>query len=100
MLKDIKFLKPALDIPYYHHEHWDGGGYPHGLAGKDIPLAARIFAVVDSWDALTNDRSYRKKITCRNAIDILEINAGIIYDPDIVKAFKQYFEDENLECEG
>ena len=100
MLKDIKFLKPALDIPYYHHEHWDGSGYPHGLAGKDIPLAARIFAVVDSWDALTNDRAYRKKITCRNAIDILEINAGIIYDPDIVKAFKQYFEDENLECEG
>ncbi len=62
MLKDIKFLKPALDIPYYHHEHWDGGGYPHGLAGKDIPLAARIFAVVDSWDALTNDRPYRKKV--------------------------------------
>ncbi len=100
MLKDIKFLKPALEIPYYHHEHWDGSGYPHGLAGKDIPLAARIFAVVDSWDALTNDRAYRKKITCRNAIDILEINAGIIYDPDIVKAFRQYFEDENLECEG
>ena len=100
MLKDIKFLRPSLEIPYYHHEHWDGSGYPHGLAGKDIPFAARIFAVVDSWDALTNDRSYRKKFTCKEALDILEIDAGIIYDPDIVKTFKQYLKEENFGCEG
>jgi HD-GYP domain-containing protein (c-di-GMP phosphodiesterase class II) len=100
MLKDIKFLKPALDIPYYHHEHWDGGGYPHGLAGKDIPLAARIFAVVDSWDALTNDRSYRRKVSCKDAMSILAINAGIIYDPEIVRIFNDYFEETNMECKG
>jgi HD-GYP domain-containing protein (c-di-GMP phosphodiesterase class II) len=100
MLKDIKFLQPALDIPYYHHEHWNGGGYPKGLAGKDIPLSARIFAVVDSWDALTNDRSYRKKLSCKDSLRILENNAGIIYDPEIVQIFKDYFEDTNLACEG
>ena len=100
MLKDIKFLQPALDIPYYHHEHWDGGGYPKGMAGKDIPLSARIFAVVDSWDALTNDRSYRKKLSCEDSLSILENNAGIIYDSEIVQVFKDYFEETNMECEG
>ena len=53
LLSPIKYLRPALDIPYYHHERWDGTGYPRGLKGEEIPLSARIFAVVDVWDALT-----------------------------------------------
>src|SRR6266498_5344279 len=59
MLSPIEFLRPAIDIPYHHHEKWDGTGYPHGLKGEEIPFAARIFAVVDVWDALTSDRPYR-----------------------------------------
>lgn len=58
LLSPIKYLRPALDIPYYHHERWDGTGYPRGLKGEEIPLSARIFAVVDVWDALTSDRPY------------------------------------------
>ncbi|MDZ4158788.1 MAG: HD domain-containing phosphohydrolase [Anaerolineaceae bacterium] len=60
MLSGVAFLKPALTIPCFHHERWDGSGYPNGLAGEQIPLAARIFAVVDVWDALLADRPYRK----------------------------------------
>ena len=60
MLYPIEYLRPALDIPYCHHERWDGSGYPRGLKGEDIPLSARLFAVVDVWDALCSDRPYRK----------------------------------------
>jgi len=60
MLADIEYLIPALEIPCYHHEKWDGSGYPEGLSGDQIPLAARLFAVVDVWDALSSDRPYRK----------------------------------------
>jgi len=60
MLKSIAFLRPALDIPHLHHEKWDGTGYPHGLKGEEIPLPARLFAVIDVFDALTSDRPYRK----------------------------------------
>ena len=59
MLSSIEYLRKSLDIPQYHHEHWNGSGYPNGLAGEDIPIAARIFCVVDVWDALTSDRPYR-----------------------------------------
>jgi len=60
MLSPITYLNKSIDIPYCHHERWDGTGYPRGLKGKQIPLSARIFAVVDVWDALTSDRPYRK----------------------------------------
>ena len=60
MLYQIEYLKPSLDIPYSHHEKWDGTGYPQGIKGEEIPLSARIFAIVDVWDALTSDRPYRK----------------------------------------
>src|SRR4028118_507167 len=60
LLSPISFLRPSLDIPYSHHEKWDGTGNPQGLKGEQIPLAARIFAIVDVWDALTSDRPYRK----------------------------------------
>lgn len=91
MLKDIRFIQPALDIPRFHHEHWDGSGYPHGMSENQIPLPARIFAVVDSWDALTNDRPYRKKISEKDALNILVLNAGKIYDPSIVEIFQDYY---------
>jgi putative nucleotidyltransferase with HDIG domain len=87
MLSSIKFLRPTIDIPYCHHEKWDGTGYPRGLKGEEIPLAARIFAVVDVWDALVSDRPYRKGLmpaTVRNSIQEL---SGTHFDPHIVDVF-------------
>ena len=96
MLKGIHFLESSLDIPLYHHEHWNGTGYPRGLSEDQIPLSARIFAVIDSWDALTNDRPYRKKISPEEALKILEDNASIVYDPVVVSTFKEYLETSEM----
>ena len=90
MLKEIRFLQFATDIPRYHHEHWNGKGYPQGLRQEEIPLPARIFAVVDCWDALTNDRPYRAKLPDEEALRIIEDSTGKIYDPDVVKAFQTF----------
>ncbi len=90
MLERIPFLKPALDIPYNHHERWDGSGYPEGLSGEDIPLAARIFAVVDVWDALTSDRPYRSAWPEDKARDYIREQSGILFDPEVVKAFLEF----------
>jgi putative nucleotidyltransferase with HDIG domain len=87
MLAPIPFLHTALDIPYYHHEKWDGSGYPLGLAGEDIPLAARIFAVVDVWDALTNDRPYRTAWTPERALNHIQSLVGTHFDPQVVAVF-------------
>jgi len=87
MLSAIEFLRPALDIPYSHHEKWNGKGYPQGLKGKNIPLAARIFAVVDVWDALNSDRSYREAWTKDSVLDYIRSQSGKHFDPDVVKAF-------------
>jgi putative nucleotidyltransferase with HDIG domain len=87
LLSSISFLKPAMAIPAYHHEWWDGTGYPYGLRGEEIPLAARIFAVVDAWDALLSDRPYRKAWTRERAIGYLTRQSGIQFDPQIVKRF-------------
>jgi len=87
MLSSINYLKPALDIPYCHHECWDGSGYPRGLSGEGIPLAARIFAVVDVWDALQSDRPYRKAWTEKQAIAFLKDQSGIQFDPQILETF-------------
>ena len=87
MLSPIAYLKPALDIPYCHHEKWDGTGYPRGLKGEQIPLAARLFAVVDVWDALTNDRPYRKAWPPAEAIRYIRDQAGSHFDPEVVKVF-------------
>ena len=70
MLHSIAYLHRALDIPYCHHEKWDGTGYPRGLKGEQIPLAARIFAIVDVWDALSSDRPYRKAWSQARCIEI------------------------------
>ncbi|MEK6751505.1 MAG: HD domain-containing phosphohydrolase [Chloroflexota bacterium] len=87
MLSPIKFLLPALDIPYCHHEKWDGTGYPRGLKGEDIPFAARIFAVVDVWDALVSDRPYRKGIQPSEVKKSIRELSGSHFDPRIVDAF-------------
>lgn len=87
MLEGIRFLQPAMDVIYSHHEHWDGKGYPEGLKGEDIPLAARIFAVVDNWDALSSDRPYRKAWPPEKVVDYIRQNAGTMFDPQVVKVF-------------
>jgi putative nucleotidyltransferase with HDIG domain len=87
MLSPISYLRLALDIPYGHHERWDGSGYPRHLPGEQIPLAARIFAVVDVWDALISDRPYRKAFTKTDALDLIRKNKGVLFDPRVVEAF-------------
>ncbi len=87
MLAPIEYLYAALAIPFAHHEKWDGSGYPRGLRGDAIPLAARIFAVVDVWDALTVDRPYRKAMPRADARAYIESQSGAHFDPRIVAAF-------------
>jgi len=87
MLSQVDFLQPSIEVAYSHHERWDGLGYPEGLKGEEIPLSARIFAVVDQWDALTSDRPYRKAWTRDSVIAYFRENAGKIYDPEIVDVF-------------
>jgi HD-GYP domain-containing protein (c-di-GMP phosphodiesterase class II) len=87
MLKDIKYLRPALNIPRYHHERWNGSGYPEGLKGEAIPLEARIFAVVDAWDALTSDRPYRDAWSVEKTKQYMLDQSGKEFDPEVVKAF-------------
>ncbi|GAC1333525.1 MAG: hypothetical protein NVSMB14_00380 [Isosphaeraceae bacterium] len=87
MLWPIEFLRPALDIPQYHHEKWDGSGYPRGLKGEDIPRSARIFAAVDIWDALCNDRPYRAAWSRERVRDYLTSLAGNHLDPEVVNVF-------------
>jgi HD-GYP domain-containing protein (c-di-GMP phosphodiesterase class II) len=87
ILAPINYLKPALEIPYYHHEKWDGTGYPHGLKETQIPLAARIFAVADVYDALTSDRPYRVAWSHAAAKEYIRNNSGTHFDPDVVACF-------------
>jgi putative nucleotidyltransferase with HDIG domain len=87
MLYPIEFLRPALDIPYCHHERWDGTGYPRGLKGEEIPFAARIFPVVDVYDALVSNRPYRKGLPLGEVRDIIKNGSGTHFDPRVVEAF-------------
>jgi PAS domain S-box-containing protein len=87
LMQPIAYLHPALDIPYCHHEKWDGSGYPRGLKGEEIPLVARIFAIVDVWDALMSNRPYRKAWRKEQAIEYLREQAGKHFDPQVVKVF-------------
>lgn len=93
LLSPIEFLQPALDIVYCHHERWDGSGYPRGLKGEEIPLAARIFAVVDVWDALVSDRAFRRATPTEDAISYLKDQAGAKLDPQVVEAFLEVIHD-------
>ncbi len=87
MISSIPYLRPALDIPYCHHERWDGKGYPRQLKGEEIPIAARIFSVIDVWDALLSNRDYRKAWERRTVVDYLRNEAGTRLDPEVVELF-------------
>jgi putative nucleotidyltransferase with HDIG domain len=94
MLSPIRYLKPALDIPYCHHERWDGSGYPRGLKWEEIPLVARIFTVADVFDGLTSDRPYRTRWTESQARQYIREHAGSIFDPQIVSEFELMMADD------
>jgi HD-GYP domain-containing protein (c-di-GMP phosphodiesterase class II) len=87
MLSAISYLRPALDIPHFHHEKWDGSGYPDGLKGEQIPLFARLFAIVDVYDALTSDRPYRTAWTVEKTMEYIQEQAGKHFDPRVVDTF-------------
>ena len=96
MLKDIPFLKPALEIPCNHHEKWDGTGYPSGIKGEEIPFSARIFSVIDVWDALRSDRPYRKAWASEKALNYIKEQKGHYFDPQVVDQFFKMILDESL----
>ncbi len=101
IVEGIPFLQDTLAVIRYHHERWDGSGYPVGLKGKEIPIQARIFAVVDVFDALTSKRTYRKKSTPEEAVKYLREHSDILFDPDIVEAlarlpYKDFIEGEKI----
>jgi len=87
MLSPIAYLQPALDIPYCHHERWDGSGYPRGLSAEEIPLTARLFAVIDVWDALISERPYRRPTPPPDVIAFLQQESGRLFDPRLVDLF-------------
>ena len=94
LISPIQYLRPSLDIPYSHHEKWDGSGYPRGLVGEQIPLAARIFAIVDVWDALLSDRPYRPAWPKHEVIKYIKNQAGTHFDPQVVEQFLKIIERE------
>ena len=87
LLSPIPYLRPALTIPYCHHERWDGSGYPRGLRGDQIPLEARIFSVADVWDSLTSDRPFRRAWPRKKALKYIREQSGRHFDPNVVEAF-------------
>ena len=99
IVEPIRFLENAVEIIRNHHERYDGTGYPRGLRGKQIPLAARIFAVADSFDAMTSDRPYRRALPVELAITEIREGAGTQFDPEVVTAFLELVEDEDLVAE-
>ncbi len=92
MLNQIEFLRPCIDIPTHHHEKWDGSGYPDGLVGEEIPLTARLFMVVDVWDALTSHRPYRQSWSEQEALNYIKEQSGKHFDPQVVDAFVELIE--------
>ena len=94
MLSPIEYLRPALDIPFCHHERWNGSGYPRGLKETEIPLVARLFAIVDVWDALCSDRPYRKKLPKKEVISYLREKSGNLFEPKLIDVFLSVIENE------
>ena len=88
MLSGVEFLRPALDIPYAHHERWDGSGYPRGLRGEETPFAARMFAVIDVWDALRSDRPYRPGWSTDRVMEHIRKLSGTHFEPVVAEAFE------------
>ena len=99
IVEPIRFLQGAVEIVRTHHERWDGAGYPAGLAGEQIPLAARVFAIADSFDAMTSDRPYRAALSFEEALEEVRAGAGSQFDPTVVGAFFDMVEDGELEME-
>jgi putative two-component system response regulator len=95
MLNSIEYLREALDIPYFHHEKWDGTGYPQGLKGEQIPIAARLFTVADVWDALTSDRPYRPAWSKGEALEYIRAQSGKHFDPQVVELFFKVIQQKN-----
>ena len=95
-LSQIEILKPALEIPYYHHEKWNGTGYPLGLSGEEIPLMARMFSIVDVWDALTSDRPYRQALSREEALNMIVSQSGSHFDPKVVENFIMVLSNQKL----
>ena len=95
LLEGVEYLKSVTDIPLYHHERWDGSGYPHGLKGEEIPLTARVFSVVDVWDAMTSDRPYRDAISQFDAINYISEQSGKHFDPQVVLIFLKLINESN-----
>ena len=96
LLSKIKYLRPALNIPHCHHEKWDGSGYPRKLKGNNIPIEARLFAVVDVWDALTSKRPYRKAWSAKKALEYIREQSGKHFDPNVVKTFLELIEKSQI----
>jgi HD-GYP domain-containing protein (c-di-GMP phosphodiesterase class II) len=92
MLNPIDLLRPALDIPYFHHEKWDGTGYPRGKKGEQIPLSARIFSVVDVYDSMISDRPYRKAWSKEEAVQYLRNESGCHFDPNVIDVFMDHWQ--------
>lgn len=97
VLSHIPYLASAVDIPYYHHEHWDGSGYPHGLSGEQIPLAARIFTIVDVWDSLSSHRPYHTSWPRDKVIQYLKDQSGKLFDPSLVEQFIDLIQNDTSE---
>ncbi|MDO6564591.1 HD domain-containing phosphohydrolase [Amphritea sp. 1_MG-2023] len=93
MMWDIEFLKPSVDIPYGHHERWDGSGYPEGLKGTETPLAARMFAVIDVYDALLEERVYKQPWSEARVLEYLEEQAGTLFDPEMIRLFIDHYDE-------
>ena len=100
ILSPIEFLRPVAEIILYHHEWYNGSGYPDGLKGEEIPLGSRIVSVIDAWDAMTSDRPYRKALSKDEAIKELKKSAGIQFDPKVVDAFLELLEEEEINKES
>ena len=92
ILETVPLLTPALDVVGAHHERWDGGGYPQGLRGEEIPIAARVFSVVDALDAMTHDRPHRRAVPVAQALDVVRAESGKQFDPrvaDVVTSIEE-----------
>jgi HD-GYP domain-containing protein (c-di-GMP phosphodiesterase class II) len=100
MLLPIEYLKPSIDIPYCHHERWDGSGYPRRLKGEEIPLPARIFAIVDVWDALTSERPYRSAWSKEKTFEYIFSQSGSHFDPQVVDIFARFIKERNPAGDG
>ena len=100
LLSEIPFFQPCISIPYCHHERWDGTGYPRGLKGEEIPLYARIFTIVDQWEALNSDRPYRKAWSREAVLNYIKDNIGKIYDPKVAEKFLSLIVTQEEEAAG